>query len=152
MPIDFSPAGLTPYLSAHEGRQAFYDSLVPGQEGGAPAPPTEPSPHEPGPHDTHAGIAPYLALLGGQAGDVGSTLYNLHRGYHELNPVLGGREDNIPRIVATKAATTAGMMLLMRLLAAHGHPGLAKLMGYTGGAMGAIPTAQNLSLPDREGQ
>ena len=77
------------------------------------------------------GVGPYAALLGGEAADIGTTLAAKARGGREGNPLLG---DFGPGAIAAKAGSAAGMALLMRYLANHGHPTLAKALGYGSGA------------------
>lgn len=90
------------------------------------------------------GIAPYAAAIGGQAADAASTLWNFHRGYGESNGTYGGGQP-VGKVLATKAALGIGVPLLMRYEAQHGHPTVAKALGYLTGAAGAIPAAINLS-------
>src|SRR5262245_43033618 len=86
------------------------------------------------------GIAPYAAMLGGQGSDLGTTLAALSRGgFRETNP-LGG-----PGVIAAKAAMMPILAILMKKLAASGHPTAAKVMGYGAGAAGAVPAAINAS-------
>ena len=84
---------------------------------------------------------PWISLLAGQGADMGTTAYGLTHGYKETNPLLG---DNLGRILLTKAATTGGIGLLMKLLENSGHTKAAKVAGYIGGAGGGIPAALNL--------
>jgi hypothetical protein len=82
------------------------------------------------------GLGPYAALLGGEAADIGTTLAAKSRGGKESNPLLG---DFGPGAIAGKAGTALAMTLLMRYLAGHGHPTLAKSLGYGSGAgLGAV--------------
>ena len=82
------------------------------------------------------GVGPYAALLGGEAADIGTTLAAKKRGAVESNPLLG---DFGPAAIAGKVGTAAAMALAMRYLANHGHPTLAKALGYgSGAALGAV--------------
>lgn len=82
------------------------------------------------------GVGPYAALMGGEAADIGTTLAAKARGGKESNPLLG---DFGAGAIAGKVGTAAAMALLMRYLAGHGHPTLAKSLGYgSGAALGAV--------------
>jgi hypothetical protein len=96
------------------------------------------------PTQSGVGVGPYAALFAGQGADAASTAYNFSRGYRESNP-LYGQDPSLARILAVKAGMTGGLGLLMHQLAAHGHPGAAKVLGYVGGIGGAVPAAINLS-------
>jgi len=90
------------------------------------------------------GVGPYLALGGGTAADILSTLYGQKHGAVESNPIYGGWFSG--KDAAMKAAMSVPMALLMRYEAAHGHPTLAKWLGYgTGAGLGGV-AAHNLSV------
>lgn len=77
------------------------------------------------------GIAPYAAMAGGSAFDLGTTVDALQRpGTREANPLLS--HGGTAGLVATKAATTAALLWAMHELA-KAHPTAAKVMGYVGG-------------------
>ena len=102
-----------------------------------------PQQQQPSPSSSGIGPMPYIAAIGGQAADIGSTLYKLHHGYGEAN--FGG---SVPLMLAIKAGLGVGMPFMMHKLAAEGHPTAAKAIGYITGAGGAIPAAYNLSQPN----
>ncbi len=83
------------------------------------------------------GLAPYLALIGGNGADLATTLQAISSGRgREGNPVLAKMGPG--GIAAMKVGGTAGIALLMKQLAKE-HPDLAKWIGYlNGGAMGAL--------------
>lgn len=84
---------------------------------------------------------PLAALIGGNAADIGSTAAVLHGGKgHESNPLL---PDNPWAIGATKAGITAAEALAMKFLKDQGHPKIAKMLGYGGGAVGALAAIHN---------
>jgi hypothetical protein len=86
--------------------------------------------------ESGAGVGPYAALFGGEAADIGTTVAAKARGGKESNPLLG---DFGPAAIAAKLGTAGAMALAMRYLASHGHPGLAKALGYgSGAALGAV--------------
>lgn len=79
------------------------------------------------------GLAPYLAAASGQVMDGISTLHAFNHGAHETNPMIG---QSSGKLIALKAGTAAGTMLLMKKLAEQGHPTAAKILGYSLGAFG----------------
>jgi hypothetical protein len=83
------------------------------------------------------GLAPYLALIGGNGADLATTLQAISSGRgKEGNPLMA--KMGPAGIAAMKVGGTAGIALLMKHLAKE-HPGLAKWIGYlNGGAMGAL--------------
>lgn len=83
------------------------------------------------------GPAPYLAMIGGNAADLLTTVQALQSGRgREGNPVLKGMGPK--GIAATKIGATAAIAILMRELAKK-HPDMAKWLGYgDGAAMGAL--------------
>ncbi len=89
--------------------------------------------------DPHAiGPWPYLAMGTGSGADLLTSLAAIRGGARELNPLLA--HGGVAGHVAVKAGGTAAIMALMRYLAEHGHPTLAKGIGYGGGAgFGALP-------------
>lgn len=96
------------------------------------------------PHITGIGPWPYLALGAGEAADAGSTALALSRsGTQEGNPLL---PQNAASIAGLKAAITIPMMIGMHYLAEHGHPTIAKVIGYGGGALGAGIAAHNMTV------
>lgn len=92
---------------------------------------------------TGIGVAPYAALVGGSAADLGSTLSALGRGAHEANPLLS--HGGTPGLIAGKAVGTLALAWAMRALANHGHPTAAKAIGYGGGAAFGAAAAHNMT-------
>lgn len=93
----------------------------------------------PAPKSSGIGAAPYVALFGGQGADLATTVAALR------NPNLKeGSPLGTGGMVASKAAMLILLPLLMKKLAASGHPTAAKTIGYVGGAAGAVPAAMNL--------
>ena len=121
-------------------QEALQRAILNTPEAQEQAPQTQPSPAL----QQSIGIAPYLALLGGQGADMASTAFNMNRGYGESNPAFG-TNPSLAKILAMKAGLTGGIGLLMHHMAANGHPTAAKVLGYMGGIGGAIPAAINLS-------
>lgn len=93
------------------------------------------------------GVAPYAAAAGGQLADLMSTFHNFNRGYGESNGLVGEGKP-YGKMAAMKGASALGSILLMKYLASHGQPGVAKALGYSVGAAGAIPAAINMAQPD----
>lgn len=89
------------------------------------------------------GVAPYAALVGGHAVDIGSTLDGWRRGLRETNPVIG---DSPARLMAAKAGGALLTSLGMRWLDKRGHDTLAKIIGYGGGIYSGAQGARNLTL------
>jgi len=86
--------------------------------------------------DKSIGWAPYAALAGGEAADIGTTLMAQSRGGREANPLLGNFG---PGAIALKAGMAIPMALWMRHLDKTGHDKLAKALGYgASGALGAL--------------
>lgn len=92
--------------------------------------PPEPAPTSP-PEKKGIGPLPYLAMLGGEVADVGTTVAAKRRGAVEANPTLGSFG---PVGMGAKAGSALLIALLMRKLAGDGHPTLAKSLGYGVGA------------------
>lgn len=78
--------------------------------------------------------APYAVVIAGNVADIWTTQRAFDRGLVEGNPLLG-QHPKFSTLVATKVATTAVTILAMRTLASHGHPTLAKVLGYTLGGV-----------------
>lgn len=93
------------------------------------------------------GVAPYAAAAGGQLADLFSTFHNFNRGYGESNGLVGEGQP-YGKMAAMKGATALGSILLMKYLASHGQPGVAKALGYSVGAAGAVPAAINMAQPN----
>jgi len=89
------------------------------------------------------GLAPHLVHAAGNLADGLSSYGALKRGGHEMNPLL---PNNAAGVLAIKAASTIPEALLMRYLAKHGHPKLAKALGYGLGAAGGAATIGNLRV------
>lgn len=95
------------------------------------------------------GALPYLALAAGNGLDAGSSAYNFSRGYQEQNPMYSWMGPQpTAGIAALKGLQTALMAYGMRKMNNDGHPTAAKVLGYLGGAMGAIPAAYNFTRPN----
>ena len=84
------------------------------------------------------GPAPSVVLTLGSSIDLATSLSAIHSGRgKEGNPFLA--HIGTPGLVAWKAGATTGMLVLLRKLAAEGHPKLAKTIGYVGGvALGGL--------------
>lgn len=77
---------------------------------------------------------PMAATVGGNALDAATTWRAISDGRaREGNPML---PQNPAAIVGLKAATTIPELILLHVLAAHGHPTAAKILGYSIGALG----------------
>jgi len=81
------------------------------------------------------GPAPYLVLTVGSSLDLATTLHALHTvpGAVEGNPLLNHGGD--AGLIAGKVASTAALLFVMRQTALKGHPKLASVIGYVGGAV-----------------
>lgn len=91
------------------------------------------------------GWGPYAALAGGEMADILSTKYGLDHGAHEANPIMGKDPISVKGL-ALKAAMSAPMAILMRMLDKSGHDTLAKALGYGSGiGLGAV-AAHNVSV------
>lgn len=90
------------------------------------------------PESHRVGPGPYLALLGGEAADLGTTLSAIQSGRGtEGNPLLA--HGGTAGLVAGKAGTALLLAYLMHRLAADGHPTAAQSLGYiAGGSYGAL--------------
>ncbi len=92
--------------------------------------------------DAAKALAPYAALVGGQAADLLTTKAALKRpGTREANPIMGGMKQQM----LIKSAGTIGEILAMRAMGKN-HPKLAKAIGYAGGSIGAIVAAHNATV------
>lgn len=90
------------------------------------------------PEGKGVGAGPYLALLGGEAADLGTTLAAMKSGRGtEGNQMLA--HGGTAGLVAGKAGTALLLAYLMHRLAAEGHPTAGKALGYlAGGAYGGL--------------
>lgn len=88
---------------------------------------------------------PTATLVSGQAFDVWTTTRALDRGCHEGNPLYGSRTPSTGRLLAGKAITIGPVAVAASLLQAMGHPKLAAMFGYGGGAVGFGVGAANLA-------
>lgn len=79
----------------------------------------------------------YAALTAGQVADGEETIRAFFRGCVESNPLLGAQQRNIARVAWTKTFVIGGTSVLMRVMDRKGHPKVAKVLGYFGGAVGA---------------
>lgn len=90
------------------------------------------------------------ALLGAQAGDLGSSvLTNRCVNLIETNRLVANADGtmNLPRALAVKAAFTVPILWGMHVLAQRGHPRIAALFGVLYAASPVYFTLHNLSLP-----
>jgi len=77
------------------------------------------------------GPAPYTVFLVGAGADLTTTLLALQNpNLAEGNPLLAG---GTPGLVGIKVGGTAAIALGMRHLTTHGHPRVAKVLGYVFG-------------------
>ena len=90
-------------------------------------------------------LIPYTALVAGSAADVVSTYYGLQGNCRESNPLFG-KEPSAVTIVASKALVVAPIAVAMHFANKHGHPKVAKFMGYYGGGLGVAMGARNAML------
>lgn len=85
---------------------------------------------------------PMIAALLGGAGDVITTQMNLARtGGRENNPMLP--QNRLGNGLAL-SGLYAGNALLTKYLNDHGHPAIAKILGYGGGVDGGLSAITNL--------
>jgi hypothetical protein len=78
------------------------------------------------------GAAPYVVLVFGSSVDLGATLHGIQSGRaREGNPLRS--HGGTPGLVAGKVAGTALLGWGMMRIARHGHPRLAKFVGYAAG-------------------
>lgn len=93
---------------------------------------------------TPATIAPYVALIGGNIADLVTTHQAFGRGAYEGNALTGfaGTQQIAPLLVE-KAAETVLVTWGMHYLARHGHPRVAKIMGYVAGGLTFAAAAHN---------
>ena len=85
-------------------------------------------------------------LVSGQAFDIISTQQAIQRGCVEGNPLFRTQTPSVGRLVAAKtlfvvAPTITASMLLQK----HGHPRIAKVFSYGGGAVGYSVGAMNFA-------
>jgi len=88
------------------------------------------------------GPAPYLVMTIGSSVDLATSLEAVGSGRaKEGNPFLavGGT----PGLIGGKLAATAGLALIMKKLAAEGHPRWAAVLGYSAGIALASLGARN---------
>ena len=91
-----------------------------------------------------ADLAPYVAVVAGNAADVLSTNAAFQRGAVEVNPITGFvGSSNIAPILIEKVAVTVTIIAAMRYYASHGHPKAAKVIGYLDGAGMLAVSAHN---------
>lgn len=80
-------------------------------------------------------------ILSGQSADAATTIYGIHHGLDESNPLVGRHPSNTT-IIITKAALSATGILFCREARKLGHPRLARIaavvMGVVGGSLGAV--------------
>jgi len=89
--------------------------------------------------------APYLVLTVGSAVDLTTTLQALHSGRgQEGNPLLSHGGD--AGLIAGKVASTAALLFVMRQIGLKGHPRIAAVIGYAGGAALAGLGARNAQV------
>jgi hypothetical protein len=89
--------------------------------------------------------APYLVLTVGSAVDLGTTLQALHSGRgQEGNPFLSHGGD--AGLIAGKVVSTAALLFVMRQIGLKGHPRIAAVIGYAGGAALAGLGARNAQV------
>jgi hypothetical protein len=76
------------------------------------------------------GVTPYLVLTVGNSLDLLTTVQAMTSGRgQEGNPLF--RQTTPAGLVAIKTGSTVAVALLMRHLGQHGHPRLAKVLGYS---------------------
>jgi hypothetical protein len=103
---------------------------------------------QPPPPSGPSAKGPMLADLLGGAGDVISTQIGLARGGREMNPMLPQNRLGNGLMLGGSYLANA---LLTKYLNDHGHPNIAKALGYAGGANGAAFTLNNLAAIRRLG-
>ena len=91
-------------------------------------------------------LGPSLALLAGSSADLATTLHALHTfpGAREGNPLLSHGGD--AGLILTKAGTTLALVAAAHRLTTHGHPVLARVIGYGGGVVLAGVAWRNATL------
>ena len=100
---------------------------------------------QPKPH-LFADLAPYVVLIGGNVADVVTTQQCLQRiGCHELNQAFG-QYPSATRLIVAKSISAGAMIVLMRVFETHGHPRLAKFMGYVGGGVTFAAAVHNTGV------
>lgn len=75
-----------------------------------------------------------IFCVAGNVADLITTRDVLNAGGHESNTTLNG--SSFPRIAATKAITVGLTVVAMKVLAAHGHPKIAAVLGFGSGFVG----------------
>lgn len=85
--------------------------------------------------ETHAifDVTPYIVMVSGNVADIVTTGQAFNRGAHEGNGITSTNQ--IAPLALSKACAILGMGLTMRLLELHGHPRLAKAVGYLDGGI-----------------
>jgi hypothetical protein len=107
---------------------------------------------EPTPAPKHSlfDVTPYVALVGGAAADLGTTYVGFQHGAVEGNRLTGfGGTQNIKPLIVTKALGTVAVSSIVWYLAGHGHPKLAKALGYTVGGMWGTAAVLNVRTTQR---
>jgi hypothetical protein len=93
------------------------------------------------------GPYPYVADAAGDLADGLSTYAALKTGHaSEGNPLL---PNSGAGVLAIKAASILPEALAMRWLAGHGHPTIAKVLGYGLGAAGGAAAVHNVGVARR---
>lgn len=77
--------------------------------------------------------ASYVALVSGNIADLWTTKDGLNRGAVEWNPLFANM--SFTGIAATKAILVSGMAVTMHLMATHGHPKAARVVGFLNGGI-----------------
>lgn len=75
-----------------------------------------------------------IFAIAGNAADLITTKQVLDAGGHESNTTING--SSFPHIAATKAITVGLTVVAMKVLAAHGHPKIAAVLGFGSGFLG----------------
>lgn len=91
---------------------------------------------------------PYAVMLAGNVADLWTTKVALDTGRaHEGNPALS--RQGIGTITIAKTCSVAVITLAMRVLETHGHPKVAKAIGYIDGGVTFGAAAHNLAVVRR---
>lgn len=77
----------------------------------------------------------YAVLAAGQLADIKTTQHTVAAGCVESNPLIGA-EATMPRLITLKLVTLAPTIIGMAVLERHGHPKIARRLGYVMGALG----------------
>jgi hypothetical protein len=95
------------------------------------------------PPSTGIGWAPYAALLGSNAADLGTSLYGMNHGLHEGNPLMGGDKSSV---AMGKVLPALAGLISTKLLADSGHTRMAKIAAYASSVPPSIAALHNYQL------